>query len=161
MSTRRLQKLRLVMADRQGWLCYWCKLPMLPVDHPDSRLRCTADHVQPRSEGGQTTAANVVAAHRLCNAGRHHPSLKEKIMVRLKLCIDCRHLIVPDMVINIPGYFRAAAECGHPSAVWEHIDLVDGERSSGIHFCKRARSSHEPALCGPEGRFWKSKGFAE
>jgi hypothetical protein len=66
------------MADRQGWLCYWCRLPMLPADHPDSRLRCTADHVQPRSEGGRTTAANVVAAHRLCNAGRHHPSLKEK-----------------------------------------------------------------------------------
>ena len=81
---------------------------MLPADHPDSRLRCTAEHVQPRLDGGQTTAANVVAAHRLCNAGRHHLSLKEKIMVRLKLCIDCRHLIAPEMVINIPGYFRAA-----------------------------------------------------
>ena len=105
--------------------------------------------------------ANVVAAHRLCNAGRHHPSLKGKIMVRLNLCIDCRHLIASERVINIPGYFCAAAECGHPSAAWEHIDLVDGERSSGIYPCKMARSSHEPALCGAEGRFWESKGFVE
>ena len=113
---------------------------MLPADHPDSRLRCTADHVQPRSDGGQTTAANVVAAHRLCNAGRHYLSLEEKIMVRLKLCVDCRHLIAPERVINIPGYFRAGLECGHPSAP-EHIiwSMVNAPAAS-----TRARG-HDPA----------------
>jgi hypothetical protein len=82
-------------------------------------------------------------------------------MVRLELCIDCRHLIATERVINIPGYFRAAAKCGHASAAWEHIDLVDGERTSGIHRCKRTRSSRDPTLCGPEGRSWESKGFVE
>jgi hypothetical protein len=81
-SATRLQRLRLVMIDRQRWLCYWCQLPMLPANHPDLRLRATADHIQPRSQGGRTTASNIVAAHGLCNNSRHNCETKENAVSR-------------------------------------------------------------------------------
>lgn len=36
-----------------------------------SNLRCTAEHLIPRSEGGGNDAANVVAACLFCNRTRH------------------------------------------------------------------------------------------
>lgn len=68
----RLQRLRDVMSDRQFGLCYWCREPMLPADDPDRELRCTADHIVRRADGGRTTASNIVAAHGGCNNQRHN-----------------------------------------------------------------------------------------
>ncbi|WP_408002845.1 HNH endonuclease [Pseudorhodobacter wandonensis] len=34
-------------------------------------LRCTAEHLHPRSEGGGNTAGNIVAACFYCNTRRH------------------------------------------------------------------------------------------
>jgi hypothetical protein len=102
MSTRRLQKLRLVMADRQGWLCYWssCRCCRRIIRIPDCAARQTTCSFGRREvRRPQPTSLPHIACR---NAGRHHHSLKEKIMMRLKLYIDSRHLITSEKVINIP-----------------------------------------------------------
>lgn len=67
----------------QGGRCYYCDLPMwenvaaaVPREHCNTKsapnvLRCTAEHLHPRSEGGQDTASNIVAACWFCNTRRH------------------------------------------------------------------------------------------
>jgi HNH endonuclease len=60
------------MADRQRGFCYWCQLPMLPAECLDSPLRCTADHIVRKADGGMTSARNIVAAHACCNNDRHN-----------------------------------------------------------------------------------------
>lgn len=64
--------------------CYYCDLPMWDpkLDHDVSDLcqsrafqkylRCTAEHLHPRSEGGANTHDNIVAACWYCNTRRHH-----------------------------------------------------------------------------------------
>jgi 5-methylcytosine-specific restriction endonuclease McrA len=44
--------------------CHWCGKPFTPSDP------MVADHVKPYSQGGRSDAANLVAAHRSCNARR-------------------------------------------------------------------------------------------
>lgn len=68
---------------RQNGLCYYCNLPMwlsdpvsfssrLAVTQTQARiLQCTAEHLLPRSEGGQDCASNIVAACLYCNTRRH------------------------------------------------------------------------------------------
>ncbi|MBB1493197.1 HNH endonuclease [Paracoccus sp. MC1854] len=83
-----LKKIRRMKMMAQGGRCYYCGLPMwddgiAPVAQAHSRsgllprmLRCTAEHLQPRSEGGANTAENIVAACLYCNNSRHrkkHP----------------------------------------------------------------------------------------
>jgi 5-methylcytosine-specific restriction endonuclease McrA len=68
----------------QGGRCYYCGLPMWDdavkevASRPDARirlapksLRCTAEHLHARSDGGGNTADNVVAACWYCNNQRH------------------------------------------------------------------------------------------
>lgn len=67
----------------QGGRCYYCDLPMwdqrLAVEthpqtegkHPSKALLCTAEHLNPRSEGGGNGADNIVAACWFCNTTRH------------------------------------------------------------------------------------------
>lgn len=43
--------------------CAYCKAPITIAE-------ATADHVRPRSRGGQTTRANIKAACELCNTGK-------------------------------------------------------------------------------------------
>ena len=78
-----LKNLRRTKMLAQGGRCYYCDLPMwdepldhrLPVTCRSSRLpktlRCTAEHLLPRSEGGANTAENIVAACLFCNNSRH------------------------------------------------------------------------------------------
>ncbi|PWJ21902.1 HNH endonuclease [Jannaschia seohaensis] len=61
--------------------CYYCGLPMWSERMRISgkaaqgrypiRLRCTAEHLRPRSAGGADSADNIVAAHFFCNRARH------------------------------------------------------------------------------------------
>lgn len=63
--------------------CYYCCLPMWDdagKTDPESfsrtktaskTLRCTAEHLHARSEGGKDTADNIVAACWYCNNRRH------------------------------------------------------------------------------------------
>jgi hypothetical protein len=79
LKIRRLRELK----KAQGGLCYYCNRPMW-VAEPDAVcrafnvsiggarfLRCTAEHLMPRSEGGQDASDNIVAACRFRNQTRH------------------------------------------------------------------------------------------
>ncbi|WP_415256241.1 HNH endonuclease [Sulfitobacter sp.] len=70
------------MLEQRG-RCYYCDLPMwdevaAKVSRKHTRiraalkaLRCTAEHLHPRSEGGANTAGSIVAACLYCNTHRH------------------------------------------------------------------------------------------
>lgn len=78
-----LKNLRRKKMIAQEGLCYYCGLHMwdealnlcLPVSCRATRLpkilRCTAEHLHPRSEGGANTPDNIVAACWYCNISRH------------------------------------------------------------------------------------------
>jgi len=57
------------MAERQGWLCHWCGLPMNEV--PNDLMQVSLDEIVPRHMGGVARHGNYVAAHRKCNSDRH------------------------------------------------------------------------------------------
>lgn len=68
------------MAEQDG-RCFYCGLPMWDIDTETqcqpgenpapAALRCTAEHLHPRSDGGVDRADNIVAACRFCNSHRH------------------------------------------------------------------------------------------
>jgi 5-methylcytosine-specific restriction endonuclease McrA len=74
---------RTKMLAQQG-RCYYCGLQMWDPELKDATpeiclapamqkyLRCTAEHLNPRSEGGANTPTNIVAACWYCNTRRHH-----------------------------------------------------------------------------------------
>lgn len=78
-----LTKIRRKKMLAQRGRCYYCGLPMwdkaldqqLPKSCRSTKLpkalQCTAEHLKPRSEGGEDSEANVVAACIFCNAARH------------------------------------------------------------------------------------------
>jgi hypothetical protein len=64
-----LRVLRKRAIKRQGNLCHWCTFEMEPPGNEP--MSATAEHLTPIHAGGQTTAANIVAAHGKCNRERH------------------------------------------------------------------------------------------
>ncbi len=78
-----LKNLRRKKMLAQGGRCFYCDLPMwdealnpsLPLACRSAELpkilRCTAEHLHPRSEGGANTPDNIVAACLFCNNARH------------------------------------------------------------------------------------------
>ena len=85
---KRVARLRSKAADAQGDRCYYCEQPMWRdhrrafarrhgLSREQSRLfRVTAEHLVPRSEGGKTSASNIVAACHHCNQQRHRGSAR-------------------------------------------------------------------------------------
>jgi hypothetical protein len=86
LSTRGMGALKNIRRTKmlaQKGRCYYCGLPMWddavndcpPAECRSVRqpkiLRCTAEHLLPRSEGGADTAENIVAACLYCNQTRH------------------------------------------------------------------------------------------
>ena len=78
----RIQVFRRQAFDRQGGRCYYCHAAIwqltpdeLPAKAPSPRAaarpRCTAEHLVPNFDGGQDSAANLVAACLQCNWTRH------------------------------------------------------------------------------------------
>lgn len=67
----------------QSRRCYYCNVPMWETDPAAfavkyrvppgllARLRCTAEHLTPRGEGGADSKQNIVAACYHCNSTRH------------------------------------------------------------------------------------------
>jgi 5-methylcytosine-specific restriction endonuclease McrA len=78
-----LKNIRRKKMIAQGGRCYYCDLPMwdnasssVPQKYRRTKvalkfLRCTAEHLHPRSEGGGNTVGNIVAACFYCNNQRH------------------------------------------------------------------------------------------
>lgn len=81
-----ISKHRNAAFKRQDGRCYYCDLPMwlnqpteLAVKYrisagDASRLRCTAEHLLARQDGGVNSGANIVAACIHCNRTRHRIS---------------------------------------------------------------------------------------
>ncbi len=81
-----LKNIRRKKMIAQGGRCYYCDLLMwddAATTAPRAQrtkaamkgLRCTAEHLHPRSEGGRNTADNIVAACWYCNNRRHRRKL--------------------------------------------------------------------------------------
>lgn len=61
---------RLVVGERDGWVCWLCEELVDPaLSYPDPKS-LSVDHVVPLSRGGSHTYANVRAAHLDCNVKR-------------------------------------------------------------------------------------------
>lgn len=83
MPLTNLQILRAQACKQQGGRCFYCNRPMwtsnarvfakqLGISRKQAlALRCTAEHLIARQEGGADTPDNIVAACRACNQGRH------------------------------------------------------------------------------------------
>jgi hypothetical protein len=79
----RLVSLRRQAAQSQRYRCYYCTCPIWEVEPTTlisafhlskaqvALLRCTAEHLHPKSEGGGLKVANIVAACLYCNRTRH------------------------------------------------------------------------------------------
>ncbi|NJD08800.1 MAG: restriction endonuclease [Methylococcaceae bacterium] len=79
----KIANLRLSAFIRQAGRCYYCGYPMWTTDaaafakdhgitvKQARRHECTAEHLQPRQNGGQDTPLNIVAACLCCNKSRH------------------------------------------------------------------------------------------
>lgn len=78
-----LVRVRQLAANRQRFRCYYCALPIWS-DSPEvfiskygltkaqaQQLRCTAEHLHPKSLGGANSKSNIVAACWYCNHKRH------------------------------------------------------------------------------------------
>lgn len=82
MSTQ-VYRARALAARRQGNHCFYCGAPMWSGHPRDfavtyrislrqaTQLRCTAEHLLARCDGGTAAAANIVAACFYCNQKRH------------------------------------------------------------------------------------------
>jgi len=81
-----ISKHRHAAFNRQEGRCHYCGLPMW-LKQPEeftarfriskgeaSRLRCTAEHLLARQDGGTNSRANIVAACHHCNRTRHRIS---------------------------------------------------------------------------------------
>lgn len=67
-----LQRSRRSAFHRQQGRCYYCGLRMWLAGPPGPELlRCTAEHLLARSEGGGNDRRNIVAACWRCNHARH------------------------------------------------------------------------------------------
>lgn len=99
----KLSKLCRRAFERQGGLCVYCGLPMIPrekiedfsVKHSLTPKRvldvtATAEHLHARCDGGRDTESNIAAAHLVCNQRRHRmrpapEPVRYAVMVRAQL----------------------------------------------------------------------------
>jgi hypothetical protein len=74
MPKSRIARLRDNAAKSQQGRCFYCGFEMMSSHSAALRFRCTAEHLIAKSDGGQDTEDNVVAACRFCNQKRHERS---------------------------------------------------------------------------------------
>lgn len=72
-----IQRSRFIAYQKQAGLCFYCGLRMwLDAPRGPRPLRCTAEHLIARCDGGSDAPSNIVAACWHCNRTRHkrkHP----------------------------------------------------------------------------------------
>ena len=81
MNQKKQQQLRRQASKKQNHLCYYCHLRMWEQDESavehgvPARLakyvRCTAEHLLAKKDGGPASLENIVAACLWCNKSRH------------------------------------------------------------------------------------------
>lgn len=67
-------KVREIVYNRDGWICYLCGLPVDPSVSTQSKLGATIDHVIPVNAGGSDEIGNLRLAHRGCNSSKRDNS---------------------------------------------------------------------------------------
>ncbi|WP_082551015.1 HNH endonuclease [Pseudorhodoferax sp. Leaf265] len=109
-----IASLRLQAFQRQNGRCFYCSVsmwlqpPSELVATPSTsaglhRLRCTAEHLIARSDGGRNIADNIVAACACCNSTRHKkkrppsPAAYRQQVARWVLCRAWHHAWVYDL----------------------------------------------------------------
>ena len=118
--TSAISKKRLAAFKQQNGRCYYCGLPMwlkqpteltarFRIREGDaSRLRCTAEHLLARQEGGTNSSYNIVAACLFCNKTRH------------------RIASPPDPTrYQVHVMHRLRAGKWHPKIILDLVDLTD------------------------------------
>ncbi len=85
MNSKRREQLISLLANRDGWYCFYCRKPLLaPKDGDPLRWSmwfegwqaefgacpATLEHIKPRSEGGSDDLDNLLLACGLCNSRR-------------------------------------------------------------------------------------------
>ncbi|QKD19414.1 HNH endonuclease [Mesorhizobium sp. NZP2077] len=85
-KSNKLAKLKILRANKQNWRCFYCDYLMWQGDPTRfaaryslpggflNRFQCTAEHMQPRENGGEDRHENIVAACKFCNQTRHRMS---------------------------------------------------------------------------------------
>ncbi|RWN24705.1 MAG: hypothetical protein E5Y88_21605 [Mesorhizobium sp.] len=115
-NSNKLAKLRTVQAKKQNWRCFYCGFQMwdgdptlfseryhLPVGSLN-RFRCTAEHLNPRMDGGEDRQENLVAACKFCNLTRHRMGkvlspatyqrhVRKRVTARKWHPLTCHHLL--------------------------------------------------------------------
>ena len=90
--SRSIQRSRQFAFNSQGGKCFYCGLRMwLNGQKGPSLLRCTAEHLKARSEGGSDGPSNIVAACWHCNHTRHkckHPLDPQSYRAKVRRCLD-------------------------------------------------------------------------
>lgn len=64
------QRLRVLVADRDGWTCQLCWEPIDPKLRRPHPLALAIDHIVEVAAGGSDAMSNLRAAHADCNARR-------------------------------------------------------------------------------------------
>ena len=82
-----IARFRSLAYHRQHGRCFYCHAPMWSADpsefakqygvtiHQAVRLRCTAEHLRARQDGGDDSPDNIVAVCLHCNNARHRKKL--------------------------------------------------------------------------------------
>jgi 5-methylcytosine-specific restriction endonuclease McrA len=70
LATRRRAGFVLRIAERDGWMCWLCGLPVDPESPQHADESASLDHVEPLSQGGSNSIHNLRIAHRACNTLR-------------------------------------------------------------------------------------------
>ena len=148
-KSNRLASFRIAQANKQNWLCFYCNFPMwdgdpapfskryhLPIGLLD-RFRCTAEHLEPRMDGGKDTKENLVAACEFCNQTRHkmrtvlsptayRQHVRRRIAAGKWHPPECHHLLHGTQAIR--RKLVAAANLGQsqclPASKWQLIAAV-------------------------------------
>lgn len=107
-----LQRIRIQAFHAQGGRCYYCQLPMWIASPPSlpaaggvkrltsQALRCTAEHLIAKCDGGRDQAANIVAVCEFCNRRRHRrkcalPAERFRELVSRRMAIGKWHGLSP------------------------------------------------------------------
>lgn len=68
-NSKRRKKIRERIAERDGWICWWCREPVDPAGI--GKEAPSLDHVVSLAEGGSNRRTNLRLAHVGCNNERH------------------------------------------------------------------------------------------
>ena len=119
MSMKKLVSLRKSAFISQSGLCYYCSFPMWEDDvklfaqshkvtvGQAQRYKCTAEHLEAKSEGGLDVEQNIVAACLFCNLKRHHRKIAPapdayRRLVQKRLSMGRWHLGSSNRIFMVP-----------------------------------------------------------